>query len=147
MAAEKVFGREWYNAVGNHSLLGATKLGNRRRFCSRPLGECEIGVRSNLVRTISRGSRKRPVRQLEMPITMREPIGLGLSVKSIPLKPAARGVVRPGERPECGGPGISGRPRMARRRERMKESVVRRRMEYRNVVLLARQSPTAPDVA
>lgn len=52
------------------------------------------------MRTMSRGRRKRPVREEEIAMMMRDPMGLGLSERSIPEKPAARGVVRAGERPE-----------------------------------------------
>lgn len=41
---------------------------------------------------------------------------------------------------------MSGRPSIASNRLRMKESVVRSNIEYKNVVLLARHNPTAPDV-
>lgn len=62
-------------------------------------------------------------------MTTREARGWGLSERSTPPKPAARGVVMPGERAVGDGPEISGRARTARRSERMKESVVRTRME------------------
>lgn len=59
-----------------------------------------MGVRINRVRTMSNGRRNRPVKEDEMAMTIKDPKGLGLSERSIPEKPAARGVVRAGERPE-----------------------------------------------
>lgn len=76
---------------------------------------------------MSKGRRTRPVMQEETAMTMREARGWGLSERSIPEVAAARGVVRDGEMMVVVD--ISGRARRASRSERMKESVVRRRME------------------
>ena len=94
----------------------------------------------------SMGARSKPVIQLDNPTMTSEPIGLGEELRSRPAKPAALGTLRPGPSPLGSGPRMSGRPTMARSRLRTKLSVVRRRMEYRNVAFVALHKPTAPEV-
>jgi hypothetical protein len=128
-------------------LLGRIKEGRRLRLLSTPRGGCEAGETIRRVRTRSRGDRSRPLRQLARPTTTRLAIGEGESERSRPEIPAPAELAKPGVKPPFSGPARSGRPNKARRRDLKKESVVLRRMEYKNVQFVALHNPTAPDVS
>ena len=145
-AAENVVGMVWWSAVGSKREEGDIKDGRSRRFWTNPRGGCEVGVTISLVRTRSRGARNSPVRQLAMPTIAKEPKALGEVLRSKPMKPAPPFMLRPAPRPTGSGPVMSGRPTTASSKLRMKLSVVRSRIEYKNVALVARHSPTAPEV-
>ena len=125
-------------------MLGRIREGRRLRLLRTPRGGCEAGETIRRVRTRSRGERSRPLRQLARPTTTRLAIGEGESERSRPDMPA---LAMPGVMPRFSGPTRSGRPNSARRRDRRKESVVLRRIEYKNVQFVALHKPTAPDVS
>ena len=127
-AAANVAGRAELRVVGSQRLEGASRDGSARMLARRPRGGCQVGVRISRVRIRSMGARRRAVRQLDRPTITSEPKGLGEELRSKPEKPAALLTLRPGPRPLGSGPRMSGKPTIARRRLRVKLSVVRRRM-------------------
>jgi hypothetical protein len=99
------------------------------------------------VRTRSRGERSTPLRQLARPMTTRLAMGDGESERSSPVVPAPAELVIPGVRPPFSLPLRSGSPNMASSMDLKNESVVLKRIEYRNVQFVALHKPTAPDVS
>lgn len=99
------------------------------------------------VRTRSRGDRSTPLRQLARPITTRLAMGDGESERSSPVVPAPAELEIPGVKPPFSLPLRSGSPNMASSRDLKNESVVLKRIEYKNVQLVALQRPTAPEVS
>ena len=99
------------------------------------------------VRTRSSGDKSKPLRQLARPITTRLAMGEGESERSSPVVPAPAELVIPGVNPPFSLPLRSGSPNNANSRDRRNESVVLKRIEYRNVQLVALHKPTAPDVS
>ena len=94
------------------------------------------------VRTRSSGDRSTPLRQLARPITTRLAMGDGESERSSPAE-----LVIPGVKPPFSLPLRSGRPNMASSIDLKNESVVLKRIEYKNVQLVALHRPTAPEVS
>jgi hypothetical protein len=147
IAVEKIWGRVWYRPVGSQSLLGRIKEGRRFRLLKTPRGGCDAGETIRRVRTKSRGDSRRPLRQLASPITTRLAIGEGESERSSPVVPAPAELVIPGVNPPFSFPLRSGSPNSASSIDLRNESVVLKRIEYRNVQLVALHRPTAPDVS
>jgi len=133
--------------VGSHSLLGRIKDGRRLRLLNTPRGGWDAGVTIRRVRTRSRGDSSTPLRQLARPITTRLAMGDGESERSSPVVPAPAELVIPGVSPPFSLPLRSGSPNMASSIDLKNESVVLKRIEYKNVQLVALHRPTAPDVS
>ena len=128
-------------------MLGRMREGRRFRLLSTPRGGCDAGVTMRRVRTRSRGERSTPLRQLARPMTTRLAMGDGESERSSPVVPAPAELVIPGVKPPFSLPLRSGSPNKASSRDLKNESVVLKRIEYKNVQFVALHKPTAPDVS
>ena len=94
---------------------------------------------------MSRGARRMPARPAALTAAKRDVNGEGEERMSRP--PTEEGVViRAGASAWRDMPG-SGRARRAQIRERVKEVIVERRMEWMNVVFAPFQTPQAPSLA